>query len=154
MYFNYHAKAMRLIREGHCTHFELVERWNQIAPVSYTHLDVYKRQHLTLTCGRPLTKAKTLVDQHGDFLKNTQFYKVYVDPAEVEAEFRAQIEKFIELFGRRPTHLDCHQGCYDGQTLTMARVGGIGEEHNTEEILAVTLALAKEYQLPMRRHCE
>ena len=36
----------------------------------------------------------------------------------------------------------------------MARVGGIGEEHNTEEILAVTLDLAKEYQLPLRRHCE
>ena len=110
--------------------------------------------HLTLTCGRPLTRAKTLTDQHGDFLKNTQFYKVYVDPAEVEAEFRAQIEKFMELFGRQPTHLDCHQGCYDGQTLTMARVGGIGEEHNTEEILAVTLDLAKEYHLPLRRHCE
>ena len=62
------------------------------------------------TCGRPLTRAKTLTDQHGDFLKNTQFYKVYVDPAEVEAEFRAQIEKFMELFGRQPTHLDCHQG--------------------------------------------
>ena len=72
----------------------------------------------------------------------------------MEAEFRAQIEKFMELFGRQPTHLDCHQGCYDGQTLTMARVGGIGEEHNTEEILAVTLDLAKEYHLPLRRHCE
>ena len=31
--------------------------------------------HLTLTCGRPLTRAKTLTDQHGDFLKNTQFYE-------------------------------------------------------------------------------
>ena len=39
MYFNYHAKAMRLIREGHCTHFELVERWNQIAPAMVLYFD-------------------------------------------------------------------------------------------------------------------
>ena len=39
MYFNYHAKAMRLIRQGHCTHFELVERWNQIAPALVLYFD-------------------------------------------------------------------------------------------------------------------
>ena len=39
MYFNYHAKAMRLIREGHCTHFELVDRWNQIAPALVLYFD-------------------------------------------------------------------------------------------------------------------
>ena len=39
MCFNYHAKAMRLIRQGHCTHFELVERWNQIAPALVLYFD-------------------------------------------------------------------------------------------------------------------
>ena len=87
-------------------------------------------------------------------MKNTRFYKVHVDPDEVEAEFRAQIEKFFALFERRPTHLDCHQGCYDGQTLTMKTVDGIGPEHNTNEILAVAQKLAEEYALPLRRHCD
>lgn len=110
--------------------------------------------HLTLTCGRPLTSASTLVNPDGTFMKNTRFYKVHVDTVEVEAEFRAQIERFLTLFDRRPTHLDCHQGCYDGQTLTMKTVGGIGPEHNTDEILAVAQKLAEEYALPLRRHCD
>lgn len=109
--------------------------------------------HLTLTCGSPLTTVPSLVQADGTFMKNTQYFKVHVDPREVEQEFRAQIERFIELTGRRPTHLDSHQGCHDGVTLTMIKVGGIGPEHNTEEILAVTRALAREVQLPLRRSC-
>ena len=99
--------------------------------------------HLNLTCGKPLTQPHTLVQPDGTFLKNRVFYKVFVDPDEVEAEFAAQIERFCDLFGRLPTHLDCHQGCYDGQTLTMAEVGGIAPEHPTEEILRRTKRLAE-----------
>ena len=45
MYFNYHAKAMRLIRQGHCTHFELVERWNQIAPALVLYFELIDEIH-------------------------------------------------------------------------------------------------------------
>ena len=110
--------------------------------------------HLNLTCGKPLTQPHTLVQPDGTFLKNRVFYKVFVDPGEVEAEFAAQIERFCDLFGRLPTHLDCHQGCYDGQTLTMAEVGGIAPEHPTEEILRRTKRLAEKWGLPLRRHCD
>ena len=39
MYFNYHAKAVRLIREDHLTHFEIVEKWNAIAPALVLYFD-------------------------------------------------------------------------------------------------------------------
>lgn len=32
MYFNYHAKIYKLIREGHLDHYEIVEKWNKISP--------------------------------------------------------------------------------------------------------------------------
>jgi len=32
MYYDYHAHAKKLIREGHFTHYEIVERWNAISP--------------------------------------------------------------------------------------------------------------------------
>lgn len=38
-YFNYHAKAKRLIEEGHCIHFEIVERWNAISPALVLYFD-------------------------------------------------------------------------------------------------------------------
>lgn len=72
--------------------------------------------HLTLTDGQPVSKSKyipTLVD------KNTYFPRSYVDfslpyfrlkisSKDVETEFRAQIEKFLET-GLKPTHVDGHQ---------------------------------------------
>ena len=32
MYFNYHAKIHKLIKEGHLDHYEIVEKWNKISP--------------------------------------------------------------------------------------------------------------------------
>ena len=32
MYFNYHAKAKRLIKEGHCKNFQFVESYHKISP--------------------------------------------------------------------------------------------------------------------------
>ncbi len=31
-YFNYHAKAKNLIKQGHLTNFEFVEEYNKISP--------------------------------------------------------------------------------------------------------------------------
>lgn len=42
MYFNYHAKAKQLIKEGHLTDYEIVERWNIIAPALVLHFDNHK----------------------------------------------------------------------------------------------------------------
>lgn len=39
MYYNYHAQAKRLIREGHLTYFAIADRWNDIAPAMILHFD-------------------------------------------------------------------------------------------------------------------
>lgn len=39
MYFNYHAKIRKLISEGHLTHFEFVERYNNISPALILYFD-------------------------------------------------------------------------------------------------------------------
>lgn len=39
MYFNYHAKAKRLITEGHLVRYELVDNYNGIAPALVLYFD-------------------------------------------------------------------------------------------------------------------
>lgn len=39
MYFNYHAKLKRLIREGHCISFEFVETYHGISPCLVLNFD-------------------------------------------------------------------------------------------------------------------
>lgn len=39
MYFNYHAKAEKRIREGHLVRYEYVERWNAVAPALVLFFD-------------------------------------------------------------------------------------------------------------------
>lgn len=55
------------------------------------------------------------------------------DPSAVEAECRAQLERFRALLGREPTHLDSHQ-----------------HVHESEPVKGVTEALAAELGLPLR----
>jgi len=66
--------------------------------------------HLVLTAGRPLLDThKTIVDENGDFLKNAVLVKkTDVDVEEVYLEYVAQMEKYIKLFGHKPTHIDGH----------------------------------------------
>ena len=91
--------------------------------------------HLTLTLGKSLTKNKTLTDKDGCFYKPAQLKNHQFDVNEVYYEFKAQIEKFIEIFGFMPSHLDSHHGMHDFQ-------------NNLE----ATQRLAKEYHLPVRRY--
>ncbi len=39
MYFNYHAKLKKLIREGHCTTFKFVESYHDISPCLLLEFD-------------------------------------------------------------------------------------------------------------------
>lgn len=69
--------------------------------------------HLVLTAGRPLLPASqlpSLTVSDGRFLKLPQLITRLADinPAEAQAEWRAQIERFIQVTGRKPTHLDSH----------------------------------------------
>lgn len=90
---------------------------------------------LTVTAGRPLTPGlKTLTDRNGDFLcLNALMDRLdRLDPAEIEREYTAQIERVISA-GIWPTHLDS-----DDHT------------HLLEPVLPVFERLARRYALPAR----
>ena len=38
-YFNYHAKAKKLISEGHLIDYEIVDSWNNISPALILYFD-------------------------------------------------------------------------------------------------------------------
>ena len=38
-YFNYHAKAKNLIKDGHLTKFEIVLKWGNISPALVLYFD-------------------------------------------------------------------------------------------------------------------
>ena len=69
--------------------------------------------HLILTSGSPLLppdKISTLTTADGIFPQYDPFLAGLdqIDLAQLKAEWRAQIQKFIHLAGRNPTHLDSH----------------------------------------------
>src|SRR5512141_1715167 len=95
--------------------------------------------HLVLTMGRPILPREhvpTIVDENGNHRKYDPFIEnipnLNID--EVKAEWRAQIEAYIQASGRKPTHLDSHHhSSYFSPTLFRAM-----------------LELAKEYGCPIR----
>jgi predicted glycoside hydrolase/deacetylase ChbG (UPF0249 family) len=69
--------------------------------------------HLVLTSGKPILNKEavpTLVDEQGAFLRPGPLRAnlARINPAEVHAEWRAQIEKYIRVVGHSPSHLDSH----------------------------------------------
>lgn len=92
--------------------------------------------HLTLTLGRPLTSGKSFAAESGEFLGARAIREAELDMNEVYAEWKAQVERFIEVFGRKPTHLDSHHGVHDFN----------------EKQLAVAKKVADEYGLELRRY--
>lgn len=96
--------------------------------------------HLTLTCGEPILKThKTIVDENNVFYKKSKILreKENLDCEEIYQEMKAQMEKFIQVFERKPTHIDGHHGCimYDS-------------------IWPATKRIADEYGLRIRRTME
>ena len=66
--------------------------------------------HVALTGGRPLSPAATvpsLVDEAGRLPRWPDGLRA-AEPAEILLEVRAQLDRFRELTGGRPTHLDSH----------------------------------------------
>jgi predicted glycoside hydrolase/deacetylase ChbG (UPF0249 family) len=95
--------------------------------------------HLVLTADRPLLPADqvpTLTQPNGAFLKLEQLIakRAQLDTAQVKAEWRAQIEKFIAAAGHKPTHLDSHHHT----------------SYFTPELFRTMLELAQEYDAAIR----
>ena len=92
--------------------------------------------HLVLTTGVPIEgDCHSLVDESGGFHKQKQgFDHCQVDLGELEKEWDAQIQKFIELAGKLPTHIDSHH-----------------HVHLRKNLIDVALKLARKYDIPMRQ---
>jgi hypothetical protein len=64
--------------------------------------------HVNLTLGSPLTRAASLVDSKGAFVRDPRQAAARAAPPDVEREVRAQLDAFHRIFGGPPTHLDTH----------------------------------------------
>ncbi len=87
--------------------------------------------HLNLSVGHPLTDGKSFVNEEGNFYKYHGHPQYDLD--EVYEEWKCQIERFIDLAGKHPTHLDSHHH--------------IALE---EDYFPVLMRLAHEYDVPVR----
>jgi chitin disaccharide deacetylase len=95
--------------------------------------------HLVLTSGRPLLPAEqvsALIQPNGSFLTPDEvIFRCPTFPvAEVKAEWRAQIEKFIAIAWKKPTHLDSHHH----------------SSYFTPSLFQAMLELAQEYDCAIR----
>jgi predicted glycoside hydrolase/deacetylase ChbG (UPF0249 family) len=97
--------------------------------------------HITLTAEwdyykwggiSPAGEIPSLLDENGYFYPTMEEVGMHAEPAEVEKEIRAQIERALAL-GIRPTHLDTHMGSM------MA----------TPELVQIYQKLGREYRLPV-----
>lgn len=100
--------------------------------------------HLNLTTGKPVLppdQIPSLVDADGMFPYNAQDPLAYLDnlnPDEVTAEIQAQFERFVQIAGRKPDHLDAHH-----HSLYHFPAG-----------LTALFDLARAHGLPVRAGCE
>ncbi|HSF06742.1 MAG TPA: ChbG/HpnK family deacetylase [Methylomirabilota bacterium] len=97
--------------------------------------------HLNLTLGKPLTRAPSLVDGDGRFVRDARRAAAGAEAKEVEDEIEAQLERFVALTRRTPTHLDTHHhvGLYapvDGILLSAARRLGVAVRSQTDLVRA------------------
>lgn len=93
--------------------------------------------HLNCTLGKALTENKTLIDEKGMFFPGRKtIWSKDVDYDELYNEWKAQIERFIQVFGRKPTHLDSHHSVHDAN----------------DQALAISQKLANEYGVQLRRY--
>ena len=64
--------------------------------------------HVNLTLGKPLTRARSLVDGGGRFIRDARRAAAGAAAGDVRAEIEAQVAKFRRVFRRAPTQLDTH----------------------------------------------
>jgi len=67
--------------------------------------------HVNLTLGSPVlppARVASLVDAAGRFPREPDRFAHNGSDAEISAELAAQLGRFLEIFGRPPTHLDSH----------------------------------------------
>jgi len=92
--------------------------------------------HVNLTLGAPVLDVgavPSLVDASGRFVRDRERVGEVGAPAEIRDEAAAQVKRFEEAFGRRPTHIDTHY-----------------HMHRLPRVLAAVLEVAADLGLPVR----
>lgn len=91
--------------------------------------------HFVLTLGHPLTNAPSLVGCDGQFNKDIwdKAASNQLVICEVEKELECQYQKFCEIFGRKPSHIDSHH-----------------HVHMIEHIFPTVARFANDKELPVR----
>ncbi len=91
--------------------------------------------HFVLTMGAPLTDGKSFTSENGNFKRPSEYggNPPIADQDELYVEWKTQMEKFIKVFGKKPTHIDSHH-----------------HTHMNGTNFDVAIRLAKEYNLPIR----
>ncbi|MBN1977423.1 MAG: ChbG/HpnK family deacetylase [Anaerolineae bacterium] len=87
--------------------------WPEAAAYLREHPGLGAGVHLVMNEGRPILpveRVPSLVDGVGQFRDGNALLRRYgrLRSAQLQAEWRAQIEKFVAEAGRRPDHLDLH----------------------------------------------
>jgi predicted glycoside hydrolase/deacetylase ChbG (UPF0249 family) len=111
------------------------ESLREAAAMSREHPALGIGLHVALTGGRPALPASSipsLVDAEGAQPSKPEGL-LSPRPEEIAAEVEAQFRKFIEVFGRKPTHLDSHH-----------------HSHRRPDVFEVVRALALREGLPVR----
>jgi predicted glycoside hydrolase/deacetylase ChbG (UPF0249 family) len=113
--------------------------WPQAAAYLREHAELGAGVHLVFNAGQPVLPVEqvpALLAPDGYFLNDSQILRSLRrgTTAQLRAEFRAQIERFIADAGRPPDHLDNH--C----AISYVR----------PDRFKVTLELAREYSVPIR----
>lgn len=113
--------------------------WPQAAAYLRAHPELGAGVHLVFNAGRPLLppeQVPALVGTGGCFLNDGQILRSLRPgtTAQLRAELRAQVERFMVDVGRPPTHLDNH----------------CSVSYKRPDRFRVTLELAHAYSLPIR----
>jgi len=87
--------------------------------------------HLTLSVngGHAQSDGKTICKEDRTFYKQGAVDYTTMDPQEVYNEYKAQIERFIKFFGKKPTHLDHHHGLHIHNACLKPAVVKLAEEY-------------------------
>ena len=64
--------------------------------------------HVNFTLGKPLTRGRSLVGADGRFVRDPRRAAAAAQARDAEREVAAQVERFLGLVKRAPTHLDSH----------------------------------------------
>ena len=110
----------------------LADAWDLVRDVPSLGLGV----HVNLTMGAPVLPADrvpSLVDGGGRFVRDRDRLGEVGAPTEIRDEAAAQANRFVEVFGFPPTHMDTHY-----------------HMHRLPRVLAAVLDVAAELRIPVR----